>query len=135
MRVEWRRPEWRRPVGCASVDHYLDAVAAGERKLRPGAAAHVRRCLSCQAEIARYQRLRRQLRSMSTERAALSQGPAAASALCAVLAALEASDSRPALAGARLVRRVAGLGGMVVATAAGTAGVWVWASRRRPLGA
>lgn len=124
----------RRPQGCAGVDACLDAVAAGEMRLRGRQAAHLRGCLRCQAEVARYRRLRREMRSLVKEQAPLAHGAAATSALAAVLEALESSDSRPAVAGARLLRRFAGFGGMAVATAAGTAGVWVWASRRRPLG-
>lgn len=83
---------------------------------------HVASCLSCQAEMARYGRLRRQLASLAevVERAPAPLVAAVEHAIGAGNAteSLQASRSHPA--------RVAAAAGAVVAAAAGAAAVAMW---------
>jgi hypothetical protein len=115
----------RRPLDCATVSLLLPALADGEDVGRR-ARQHVEICLRCQAELARYRRLRRDLR-------ALRRAPVPTphpSLLVDVLAGIDAvpGPDRPH----PVARTVAVAGGISVATAAaGAAGVLVWMSRRR----
>jgi hypothetical protein len=92
----------------------------GERRIRE----HVGECLRCQAELARYRRLIRTLKSLHGE-----DVMPPVDALPALLAEMEASGTaglgRAAIVGAYI-------SGVAVATAA--AGVLVWRSRRRLAG-
>lgn len=117
-------PGRRRTVDCAAVSTSLPALAAGEDVGRR-ALHHVGVCLHCQAEVAGYRRLRRDLHSLRWVSV-----PVHPALLGDVLAGIEA-DPEPGRAhpGARTV---AVAGGISVATAAaGAAGVLVWMSRRR----
>ena len=112
-----------------------DALAAlgdgvGER--------HLGTCLRCQADLARYRRLRRTMRAMSADAFGPVRGSnsgsdpelALAMAVESVEIALDHAIGRRdrlRVAG----RRTAFLGGLAAATAAGVGGVLVLATRRR----
>jgi hypothetical protein len=114
-----------RPADCRQAARWLPAMAAGEDSVDAACAAHVAECLRCQAEVAGYRRLLRQLRVLRRD-----EVPSPPGALAAVLAALEAAVDQPS--GVNRALRVAYVGGITVATAAaGAAGVLVWMSRRR----
>jgi hypothetical protein len=99
---------------------------------------HLGSCLRCQADLARYRRLRRTMRSMGADGFGPAPGPdlgsdrelALAKAIESVEIALDHSIGRRdriRIAG----RRTALLGGLAAATAAGFGGVLVLATRRR----
>jgi hypothetical protein len=108
----------RVPLACEEATEALPALAGGD-EVPAALAAHVSQCLRCQAELARYRRLLRTLRSLRGDWATPPAG-----ALGAVLAALEQAES----SGGRAIR-AAYLGGITVA--AGAAGMFVWFNRRR----
>jgi hypothetical protein len=105
----------------------LPQLAAGPADLdHQQAAEHLAECVRCQAEVAAYRRILRQLRLLRND---VMEPPPGA--LTAVLAALEAAAAEQA-SGATWVVRAAYVGGITAATAAvGAAGVLVWMSRRR----
>jgi anti-sigma factor RsiW len=117
-------PSLRRSVDCETVSPSLSALADGEdvnRRVRH----HVEACLRCQAEVARYRRLQRDLHALRRVPV-----PAHPSLVVDVLASIDAvpGTGRPH----QVARTVAVAGGISVATAAaGAAGVLVWMSRRR----
>lgn len=102
---------------------------------------HLRECLRCQADVARYRRLRRTMRDLSkagnladpvpgSPGSASGPGRAMAEALEALESALDEAlgrRERTRIAG----RKTALLGGIAAATAAGVGGVLVLATRRR----
>ena len=103
-------------------------------------AAHVERCLRCQAELVQYRKLLRALHGLRDE--VLEPAPGL---LAEILAALEAAGERQRSRGSLLGRTVAYLGGIAAATAAGAAGAIVlrrpgavtacrWPADRGPVG-
>ncbi len=84
--------------------------------------AHVSACLSCQAEIVRYGKLRRQLASLS-EVVVEAPEPLVAAVAEAIASGEAAPDSASGLAHPA---RVAAAAGAVVAAAAGAVAVAVW---------
>jgi anti-sigma factor RsiW len=115
----------RRRAGCDDAGPWLAAVASGEDGTPRRLGAHIATCLRCQAEVAHYRRLRRNLRSLRFDE--VDPDP---SLYAEVLAALD--GAAVARQGAHMVLRTAAyVGGISVATAAGAAGVLVWMSRRR----
>lgn len=83
---------------------------------------HLGECLSCQAEVARYRKLRRQLASLGEVVA-----PAPASLVAAVERALATgTDGGAGDAGESHPAHVAAAAGAVVAAAAGAVAVAVW---------
>jgi anti-sigma factor RsiW len=52
-------------VQCEQVDQRLPGLAEDTRDGSRRARAHLRRCLRCQAELARYRRLRRACRTLA----------------------------------------------------------------------
>lgn len=110
---------------CDSVVDDLSALADGSATLAPEARYHVEHCLRCQAEVVQYRKLLRALRSLRTDVLEPSPG-----VLTDVLAALEAAGERGAVRSAVSGRRLAYLGGLAAATAAGAAGI-VLANRGR----
>ena len=115
------------PVGRATV---LPDAAPGPSTDHPavseGVVAHLGTCLRCQAELARYRRLLARLHQL--------RGDVVAPRPCsvaAVLAALEEAGDDGAVRSLLHSRAAAYVGGAVVATAAASAGMLVWASRRR----
>jgi anti-sigma factor RsiW len=112
----------RRRATCASVAGLLPAVADGDARLEGAAAAHVATCLRCQADLARYRRLRRTLRSLGEP---MGPGP---EVLPAILAALDqAGLPRAAHTTVRWVVTTSAIGATVVG-----AGLLVLARHRRP---
>ena len=99
---------------CADVADLLADAAGGSVLLAAPARLHVEHCLRCQAEIVQYRRLLRALRAMRTEVLAPAPG-----LLAEVLAALEEAGERRALRSLLNGRRVAYVGGIAAATAAG----------------
>jgi hypothetical protein len=110
-------------LSCSDVADVLAGVVDGSADLSPQQAGHVEACLRCQADLARYRRLLRLLRSLGSD--------GVANHLDETL--LRHLDAAAASRHPQLARRAAYVGGVVVATAASAAGVLVWASRRRDL--
>lgn len=86
--------------------------------------SHVNACLSCQAEMARYGKLRRQLASLS-EVVVEAPEPLVAAVTEAIAPGEDISDPEPAMAHPG---RIAAAAGAAVAAAAGTVavGIAVW---------
>ncbi|MDQ6784133.1 MAG: hypothetical protein M3063_11985 [Actinomycetota bacterium] len=115
----------RRRAECVVASEWLPTLATGDVDAGPRVERHVTTCLRCQADLARYRRLRRTLRGLSE--VGMEPGP---DVLPAILASLDRAGSpRRAPAGGR---RTVYVGGVAVATAGAAAGVLVWVSRRRP---
>jgi hypothetical protein len=104
---------------CRDASDAISQIAAAEEPdVDPRAAAHVRACLRCQAEVAAYRRVLRAMRAMSAD-----GSPPTAERVAEVLSAVDQHN---------WAVRAAYVGGITVATAAaGAAGVLVWMSRRR----
>ncbi len=110
---------------CEAVADDLAGVADGTAVLDPRAREHVEQCLRCRADLVHHRRILRVMRSMRTE--LLEPAPGL---LPEVLAALEEAGERHAIRLLLSGRRVAYLGGIAAATAAG-AGAIVLATRSR----
>jgi hypothetical protein len=116
------------PLRTAQCRDSVDAVAqmaAGEDDVDPRAAAHVRTCLRCQAEVAAYRRILRTMRAMRHDLVEPPRGSVAD--LLRALGGVPPEGS--ADAGSSWAVMAACVGGL---TAAGAAGVIVWFTRRRP---
>jgi hypothetical protein len=100
----------------------LDGMATLGRAQR----RHVERCLRCQAEMVQYRKLLRAMRSMRTQ--VLEPAPGL---LADVLANIESAGERHAIRSILSGRRIAYLGGLAAATAAGAAGAIVYTTRTR----
>ena len=111
---------------CADLTEALAAMAEGEATLGRAERRHVERCLRCQAEIVQYRRLLRTMRSLRTD--VLEPAPGL---LADILASLEEAGERHAVRSLLSGRRIAYLGGLAAATAAGAAGAIVFATRTR----
>jgi len=108
-------------VQCEDIAEDLAAAAEGDTLL-----GRSQRCLRCQAEVVQYRRLLRAMRSLRTE--VLEPAPGL---LADILANLEGAGERHAVRSLLSGRRVAYLGGLAAATAAGAAGAIVFATRTR----
>lgn len=108
-------------VNCAELAALLPGLVDDSAEATSQQQAHVDACLRCQAELARYRRLLRVLRSIGAD--TFPPGD-----VSAILDHMEAGGRERSAA---MTRRAAYLGGMVVATAASAAGVLMWATRRR----
>ena len=111
---------------CEAVTGQLAGVADGSVQLESRARRHVESCLRCQAELVQYRKLLRALRAMRTE--VLEPAPGLVSD---VLAAIEQAGERKAVQGMLSGRKVAYVGGIAAATAAGAAGAIVLATLSR----
>ena len=111
---------------CDHVVDLLPAAADGTGTLGADARAHVEVCLRCQAEVVQYRKLLRSLRALRTD--VLEPAPGL---LADVLARLEESGERRALRALIRGHKVAYLGGLAAATAAGAAGAIVLRSRAK----
>ena len=111
---------------CEQLTEALSDAAEGTALLDAPARVHVDQCLRCQAELVQYRKLLRALRAMRTE--VLEPAPGL---LPEVLAGLEEAAERSALRSMLSGRRVAYVGGIAAATAAGAAGAIVLATRAR----
>jgi hypothetical protein len=113
---------------CEDLVEDLAAAADGDLLLGAAQRAHVESCLRCQAELVQYRKLLRAMRTMRTE--VLEPAPGL---LTDILAGLEGVGERHAIRSILSGRRVAYLGGLAAATAAGAAGAIVLATRQRRL--
>ena len=111
---------------CEDVADRLSLVAEGSIRLDGGARRHVESCLRCQAEVVQYRKLLRALHAMRTE--VLEPAPGLVSD---ILAALEEAGEKHAIRSMLSGRRVAYVGGIAAATAAGAAGAIVFATLTR----
>jgi hypothetical protein len=111
---------------CEDVSVLLSDVAEGVASLDAAERRHVDRCLRCQAELVQYRKLLRALRAMRVQIIEPAPG-----LLPDILAAIEEAGERRALRELLDGRRVAYLGGLAAATAAGVGGALVIASRSR----
>lgn len=111
---------------CEDIAEDLAATAEGDARLARAQRRHVARCLRCQAEVVQYRRLLRAMRSLRAE--VLEPAPGL---LTDILASLEEAGERHAVRSLLSGRRIAYLGGLAAATAAGAAGAIVVATRSR----
>ena len=115
------------PVRCEDVALILPrAVDTGE-PVDLGVQQHVNTCLACQAELARYHKLLKALRTLRTQYVTPAPGT-----LALTLAALQESGERQAIRSILSGRRGAYLGALGgAAVAAGAAAAAVVVARRR----
>jgi hypothetical protein len=121
-----KRPREVVCVQCEDIVDDLAAAAEGEGQLSRGQRRHVERCLRCQAEVVQYRRVLRAMRSLRTE--VLEPAPGL---LADILANIEGAGERHAVRSLLSGRRIAYIGGLAAATAAGAAGAIVFATRTR----
>lgn len=110
---------------CEQIAGILPEFVDEPALLSGSQAAHLGECLRCQADLARFRRLRRTLAALRTEPV-----PTDPDLLDAVLEGLDSAverRERHRIAG----RRAASFVGLAAATAAGVGGVLVLATRRR----
>jgi hypothetical protein len=113
-------------VRCEDIADRLSQVAEGTVRLDGAARRHVEQCLRCQAEVVQYRKLLRALHAMRTE--VFEPAPGLVSD---ILAALEEAGEKHAIRSLLSGRRVAYVGGIAAATAAGAAGAIVLATLSR----
>ena len=111
---------------CEELSDGLAAAADGSVLLGRNERRHVERCLRCQAELVQYRRLLRALRTIRTE--VLEPAPGL---LTDILAGISESGERHAVRQLLTGRKVAYVGGIAAATAAGAAGAVVLATMSR----
>lgn len=111
---------------CDQVSQPLAEVASGSVALSVPELRHVERCLRCQAEVVQYRKILRAMRAMRTE--VLEPAPGLVSD---ILAHIEEAGERTAIRSILRNHRVAYIGGLAAATAAGAAGAIIVASRSR----
>ena len=111
---------------CEDLSGALAATADGDANLSRAERRHVERCLRCQAEVVQYRKLLRAMRTMRTD--VLEPTPGL---LADILATIEEAGERQAVRSVLNGRRIAYIGGLAAATAAGAAGAIVFASRTR----
>jgi hypothetical protein len=113
-------------VQCDEVAELLSDAAEGSTILDRTARRHVDRCLRCQAELVQYRKLLRALHTLRTE--VLEPAPGL---VADILAHIEEAGERQAVRSILRGRKVAYVGGIAAATAAGAAGAILFASRVR----
>jgi hypothetical protein len=113
-------------VQCEDLNEGLAAAAEGDTRLSRSQRRHVERCLRCQAEVVQYRKLLRAMRALRTD--VLEPAPGL---LADVLANIEEAGEHHAVRSMLSGRRIAYLGGLAAATAAGAAGAIVYATRTR----
>jgi hypothetical protein len=113
-------------VQCEDLSDRLAGAADDLADLGRSERRHVERCLRCQAEIVQYRKLLRAMHSLRTE--VLEPAPGL---LADILANLEEAGERHAIRSLLSGRRMAYVGGLAAATAAGAAGAIVFATRTR----
>ena len=111
---------------CEDLSGALAATAEGDASLSRAERRHVERCLRCQAEVVQYRKLLRAMRTLRTD--VLEPTPGL---LADILATIEEAGERQAVRSVLSGRRIAYIGGLAAATAAGAAGAIVFASRTR----
>jgi hypothetical protein len=113
-------------VRCDEVAHRLSEVAEGATVLPRPERRHVEQCLRCQAELVQYRKILRAMRAMRTE--VLEPAPGL---VTDVLAHIEEAGERTAIRSLLWNHKVAYIGGLAAATAAGAAGAILVASRSK----
>ena len=116
----------RSDVTCDGVSQVLPAVIDGSHRADRRIRRHVETCLRCQAELVQYRKLLRALHELRTE--VLEPAPGL---LPDILSSLGAAGERSAIRNLLTGRRAAYVGGIAAATAAGTAGAILLATRAR----
>jgi hypothetical protein len=111
---------------CEELSAQLSDAAAGNALLAAREREHVDQCLRCQAELVQYRKLLRALHAMRVQ--VIEPAPGL---LPDILAAIEEAGERRALRELLDGRKVAYLGGLAAATAAGVGGAIVIASRSK----
>lgn len=112
-------------VSCDDVAEALPAVVDGSQVADLDVQRHIGACLRCQAELVQYRKVLRVLHELRTEVLEPSPG-----FVPDILAALGAAGERRAIHHLLNGRRVAYVGGIAAATAAGAAGA-ILATRAR----
>lgn len=110
---------------CEDASRHLPKVIDGADALPPAVAAHVERCLRCQAESVRYRRVARSMLQLRSQVASPSP-----SLVREILSRIEAAEASGAARSSRL-RTAAYVAAATAATAAGAAGALVLAARSR----
>jgi len=113
-------------MSCDYVAEALPGIVDGLDVAHLDLQRHVAACIRCQAELVQYRKVLRALHQLRTE--VLEPAPGL---LPDILASLEAAGERRAMHHLLTGRRVAYVGGIAAATAAGAAGAIVLASRAR----
>ncbi|CAM8644259.1 hypothetical protein MCETE7_01217 [Acidimicrobiia bacterium] len=119
---------------AAVLPALVDDPALLEGLGRGAGEQHLKECLRCQAEVARYRRLRRTMRGLSEVGYSTDLASGEPRATAVAIESLEAAldDAIGRRERIRIVgRKTALLGGIAAATAAGVGGVLVLATRRR----
>ena len=111
---------------CSQVADSLAEVASGTLSIDGQHARHVASCLRCQAELASYRKLFHGLRRLRADVVMPSPG-----LLEEIFAHLDDPAARTSRRPFGRTRRVAYVGGLAAATAAGAAGAIVFASLSR----
>ena len=111
---------------CEDLTEDLSAAADGSVLLGRDERRHVERCLRCQAELVQYRKLLRALRTIRTEVLEPSPG-----LLSDILAGISESGERHAVRQLLTGRKVAYVGGIAAATAAGAGAVVLATMSRR----
>ena len=111
---------------CEDVAELLSDAADGSVMLDRTARRHVDRCLRCQAELVQYRKLLRALHNLRTEVLEPTPGCWPTSSPTS-----KRPGERRAVRSLVSGRRVAYVGGIAAATAAGAAGAILFASRAR----
>ena len=111
---------------CEELSADLSDAADGIVQLDARARRHVDHCLRCQAELVQYRKLLRRLHALRVD--VIEPAPGL---LPDIFAAIEQAGERRALRDLLDGRRVAYLGGLAAATAAGVGGALVIAGRSR----
>jgi hypothetical protein len=113
---------------CEEVADQLAAAADGSVRLVRGERRHVERCLRCQADLVQHRKVLRGLRSLRAD--VLEPAPGL---LADILAGLEGAPvlQRHAVRSFLSGRRVAYLGGLAAATAAGAVSAIVLTTNHR----
>lgn len=101
---------------CASVQALLPSLLGARDRAPATLIDHVEHCLGCRAELARYRRLLRLLRSLETEQARLPEG-----SLAEVLAGVSLAAERHAIRSTLANRRLAYVAGLAVSILAASA--------------
>jgi anti-sigma factor RsiW len=114
-------------VSCDDVAALLAGVVDGTSEVDRAQRRHVEQCLRCQAELARYRKLLRTMRSLRTATDGAPHG-----LLVEILEHVGEAGERSAIRAALTGRRVAYLGGIAAAaTAAGAGAAIVIVTRGR----
>lgn len=111
---------------CDQLSDVLSDAADGTTLLDRAARQHVEQCLRCQAELVQYRKLLRSLHALRVQ--VLEPAPGL---VPEILAYIEEAGERRALREMIDGRKVAYLGGLAAATAAGVGGAIVIASRSK----